>query len=143
MTFELDDLCAICDIGELNNSNRRQNSVNLNKSVPAKLDRLFKGARLRPICARVVKRMRLDMFGVVSFLLLGTCFKHLCYFNQMCALNILKTLIWIHTFAQSHLFSNFCFEEQMHFQLSLAVTQVVRANKHLSHFFIRPLSQES
>ena len=92
------DSCAICDIDMLNIFSRSQNSVNLNKSVPAKIDRLSKVPDWDQFVWRyILKRMRSDMFGVVSFPPLWNLFLALTvrYFTQMCALKILKTLIWL------------------------------------------------
>ena len=62
------------------------------------------------------------MFRVVSFPLIGTCFQHTeWYFTQMCALKILKTLIWLPTHLPKVTFFKLelC-EGEMHFQLSLS-----------------------
>ena len=67
--------------------------------------------------------MRSDMFGVVSFPPLWNLFLALTvrYFTQMCALKILKTLIWlpIHLPKVTFFKLELC-EGEMHFQLSLS-----------------------
>ena len=111
------DSCAICDIDMLNIFSRSQNSVNLNKSVPAKIDRLSKVPDWDQFVWRyILKRMRSDMFGVVSFPPLWNLFLALTvrYFTQMCALKILKTLIWLPTHLPK------AGAVWMHFQLSLS-----------------------
>ena len=112
--------CAISDIGQLNIFSLRQNSVNLNKSVPARFDW---HSRQRPISLKVVKRMGGGTcLGLWAFSSSEPVPGTVWYFTQMCAFKILKTPIWIHTLAQSHLFQTWAVKGKC-ISSSLSVTQ--------------------